>query len=121
VSDSPALPVERAPKPQPKPSVPALVVSPELDTVAPLIGTNWTVQIGAYGDATLAQSELAAYAQKSADVLGQAARIVSPFESPGGHVIYRARFGPFEEGRARQVCQVLTQRGQNCFAAIASR
>jgi D-alanyl-D-alanine carboxypeptidase len=114
-------PVERAPKPQPKPSVPALILSPEMDTVAPLIGTNWTVQIGAFGNATLAQSELATYARKSADVLGEAARIVSPFESPEGHVIYRARFGPFEEGRARQVCQVLTQRGQICFAAVASR
>jgi D-alanyl-D-alanine carboxypeptidase len=92
-----------------------------MDTVAPLIGTNWTVQIGAFGNATLAQSELATYARKSADVLGEAARIVSPFESPEGHVIYRARFGPFEEGRARQVCQVLTQRGQICFAAVASR
>jgi D-alanyl-D-alanine carboxypeptidase len=87
----------------------------------PAVGTNWTVQIGAFGDANLAQSELAAYARKSADVLGQAARIVSPFESPEGHVVFRARFGPFDESQARQVCQVLTQRGQTCFAAIASR
>ena len=95
-----------------------------------LAGAGWLVplasaqdhcQIGAYGDANLAQSELAAYARRSADVLGEAARIVSPFQSAEGHVIYRARFGPFDESRARQVCQVLTQRGQTCFAAVASR
>jgi D-alanyl-D-alanine carboxypeptidase len=89
----------------------------------PLAGASagWTVQIGAFGNASLAQSQLAAYAQKSTDVLGQAARIVSPFESAEGHVIFRARFGPFDESHARQVCQVLSQRGQTCFAAIASR
>ena len=86
-----------------------------------VVGTNWTVQIGAFGNATLAQSELAEYARKSADVLGQAARIVSPLESPQGHTVFRARFGPFDESQARQVCQVLAHRGQTCFAAIASR
>jgi D-alanyl-D-alanine carboxypeptidase len=119
--EPPAGAPDRAPKPRPKPSVPALVGNDDADTVPPQVGTNWTVQIGAYGNARLAQSELAAYAQKSTDVLGQAARIVSPFESPEGHVIYRARFGPFDESRARQVCQVLTQRGQTCFAAVAAR
>ena len=109
------------PRPLPKPPVPALAVSGDAPDSAITVGTNWTIQIGAYGNATLAQSELAAYARKSADVLGQAARIVSPFESSEGHMIFRARFGPFDESRARQVCQVLTQRGQTCFAAIASR
>jgi D-alanyl-D-alanine carboxypeptidase len=112
---------EHAPKPRPKPSVPALVGGDDTDTTALQVGSNWTVQIGAYGNAMLAQSELAAYARKSADLLGQAARIVSPFESSEGHVIYRARFGPFDEGHARQVCQVLTQRGQICFATVAAR
>jgi len=108
------------PTPRPKPAIPALAIDDDTVTSTPM-GTNWTIQIGAFGNATLAQSELAAYARKSSDVLGQAARIVSPLESPEGHMLFRARFGPFDEGRARQVCQVLTQRGQNCFAAIASR
>jgi D-alanyl-D-alanine carboxypeptidase len=111
----------RTPLPRPKPAVPSLWVNDDSTASVPAVGTNWTVQIGAFGDANLAQSELAAYARKSADVLGQAARIVSPFESPEGHVVFRARFGPFDESQARQVCQVLTQRGQTCFAAIASR
>ena len=118
-----AVPAPTAPaaQPRPKPSVPPLSLSDDANTSGPPVGTNWTIQIGAFGDAGLAQSELATYAQKSADVLGQAARIVSPFESAEGHMIYRARFGPFDEDHARQVCQVLTQRGQICFAAIASR
>ncbi|MGH6877206.1 MAG: serine hydrolase [Rhizomicrobium sp.] len=82
---------------------------------------DWTIQIGAFDDAAAARAELTTYAQRSVDVLGQVARIVAPFQSAEGHVLYRARFGPFGERQARQVCQVLTQRGQTCFAAIASR
>jgi D-alanyl-D-alanine carboxypeptidase len=113
--------LEPLPKPRPKPPIPALALDDDTATLTSAVGTNWTIQIGAFGNAALAQSELAAYARKSSDVLGQAARIVSPLESSEGHVLFRARFGPFDESRARQVCQVLTQRGQTCFAAIASR
>ena len=114
------------PRPRAKPSMPSYVAAAQSAddgnfTLVAGASANWTVQIGAFGNATLAQSQLAAYAQKSTDVLGQAARIVSPFESAEGHVIYRARFGPFDESHARQVCQVLSQRGQTCFAAVASR
>ena len=55
------------------------------------------------------------------DVLGQAQRIVVPFQSIDGHMLYRARFGPFLEREARQVCERLTERGQTCFAAISTR
>jgi D-alanyl-D-alanine carboxypeptidase len=116
---------QATPRPRAKPSIPAYAVAVRSADNGHLLlagaSANWTVQIGAFGNASLAQSQLAEYAQKSTDVLGQAARIVSPFESGEGHVIYRARFGPFDESRARQVCQVLSQRGQNCFAAVASR
>jgi D-alanyl-D-alanine carboxypeptidase len=44
-----------------------------------------------------------------------------PFQSIDGHTLYRARFGPFLEREARQVCARLTERGQTCFAAIAAR
>ena len=113
--------LEPLPRPQPKPAMPALSFNDDQRAAANTVATNWTIQIGAFGNATLAQSELAAYARKSSDVLGQAARIVSPLESSEGHVIFRARFGPFDEIQARQVCQVLTLRGQTCFAAVASR
>jgi hypothetical protein len=84
-------------------------------------GRNWTIQIGAYADQAFAKAQLDAYAQKSLDVLGQAARLVVPFQSSDGHTMYRARFGLFAERQAREVCDRLTQRGQTCFAAVAAR
>jgi D-alanyl-D-alanine carboxypeptidase len=80
----------------------------------------WTIQIGAFADLNQARGQLAAYAEKSMDVLGQAARIVIPFTAIDGHTLYRARFGPFVEREAREVCARLSQRGQTCFAALAS-
>jgi D-alanyl-D-alanine carboxypeptidase len=84
-------------------------------------GHNWTIQIGAYADKAFAKAQLDAYAQKSMDVLGKAARLVVPFQSSDGHTMYRARFGLFAERKAREVCDRLTQRGQTCFAAVAAR
>jgi len=82
---------------------------------------NWTIQIGAFGDETSAKAQLSAYAERSMDVLGQASRIVIPFQGVDGHTLFRARFGPFEEREAREVCERLTERGQTCFAAVAER
>jgi D-alanyl-D-alanine carboxypeptidase len=82
---------------------------------------DWTIQIGAFADLNLARAQLATYAEKSMDVLGQAQRIVVPFQSIDGQLLYRARFGPFLEREARQVCARLTERGQTCFAAISTR
>jgi len=80
----------------------------------------WTIQIGAFADLGQARGQLAAYAEKSMDVLGQAARIVIPFTAVDGHTLYRARFGPFVEREAREVCSRLTERGQTCFTVLAS-
>jgi len=85
------------------------------------LGKAWTIQIGAFANTATARSQLASYAEKSMDVLGQADRIVVPFKGMDGHLLYRARFGPFVEREAREVCARLTQRGQTCFAALASR
>ncbi|HWA03271.1 MAG TPA: D-alanyl-D-alanine carboxypeptidase [Rhizomicrobium sp.] len=82
---------------------------------------DWTIQIGAFANSALAKAQLASYAEKSMDVLGQAARIVVPFKSVDGQTLFRARFGPFAEREARAVCAALTQRGQTCFAALATR
>ncbi|HEY1630616.1 MAG TPA: D-alanyl-D-alanine carboxypeptidase [Rhizomicrobium sp.] len=82
---------------------------------------DWTIQIGAFVDAQSAKAQLASYAERSLDVLGQAQRIVAPFQSLDGHTLYRARFGPFVEAEARAVCQRLTERGQTCFAATGAR
>jgi D-alanyl-D-alanine carboxypeptidase len=82
-------------------------------------GRNWAIQIGAFGDVPSAKAQLAAYAERSMDVLGQAERIVVPFQSVDGKTLYRARFGPFVETEARAVCQRMTERKQTCFAAAA--
>lgn len=94
---------------------------PQSNSIATPGVHDWTIQIGAYADAGVARTQLASYAEKSMDILGQAARIVMPFQSVDGHTLYRARFGPFIEREARKVCERLTERGQTCFAAIASR
>jgi D-alanyl-D-alanine carboxypeptidase len=80
----------------------------------------WAIQIGAFADTGQARSQLEAYAKRSIDVLGQAAQMIVPFKDLEGHTLYRARFGPFIERDARQVCSRLSQRGQTCFAVLAS-
>jgi len=84
-------------------------------------GRNWTIQIGAYADKALALAQLRTYAGKAQDILARASQIVAPMQSNNGHVIYRARFGLFAEQEARDVCNLLTQRGQTCFAAAQTR
>jgi len=111
------------PPPLPRPSRTADVVQEgegDVDEPAPTPGRNWTIQIGAYADQSFARAQLAAYADKARDVLGQAARIVTPASGSDGKTIYRARFGLFAEAQARDVCSRLTSRGQTCFAALAS-
>lgn len=129
------------PAPRPQPVVVASYQPPKLTIPKPALRTevgegdigdsgtpipslgihDWTIQIGAFTDLLQARTQLADYAEKSMDILGQAQRIVVPFQSIDGHLLYRARFGPFLEREARQVCARLTERGQTCFAAIATR
>lgn len=100
---------------------PAQSIANSESAESPIGDRDWAIQIGAFADATLAKSQLAAYAERSMDVLGQAERQVIPFQSAEGHTLFRARFGPFPEREAREVCQRLTERGQTCFAALAQR
>jgi D-alanyl-D-alanine carboxypeptidase len=108
-------------KPAPKPVILGEGDVGDAGSARPLGLHDWTIQIGAFADLNLARAQLAAYAEKSMDVLGQAQRIVVPFQSTDGHTLYRARFGPFVEREARQICARLTERGQTCFAAISTR
>jgi len=108
-----------APRPQMRPSMRDDVVGEGDADVRP--GHNWTIQIGAYADKTLAAAQLKAYATKAQDVLARAEQIVSPAVNSQGHTLYRARFGLFAEQEARDVCSRLTQRGQTCFAAVQTR
>jgi D-alanyl-D-alanine carboxypeptidase len=81
-------------------------------------GRNWTIQVGAYANQTLAAAQLNSYASKAKDIIGQAAHIVAPIQQTNGHTLYRARFGPYAEREARNVCGQLTQRGEACFAVV---
>jgi len=101
------------PAPAAKSAVPAQITAPN--------ARAWTIQIGAFANTNTAREELAAYAEKSMDVLGQAERFIVPFTGANGETLYRARFGLFIEREAREVCARLTERGQTCFAALASR
>ncbi len=86
------------------------------DPVAePSPGHEWTIQIGAYANEELAKAYLDAYAQKSIDLLGRAVRLVVPYQSQDGRVVYRARFGLFAEQKARDVCNRLVKRGDTCI------
>jgi len=109
---------KNAPRPQMRPSLREDAGEGDLD-VAP--GRNWTIQIGAYADKSLALARLKTYAGKAQDVLARASQIIAPIQSARGHTLYRARFGLFAEQEARQVCSRLTQRGQSCFAAVQTR
>jgi D-alanyl-D-alanine carboxypeptidase len=81
-------------------------------------GRNWTIQVGAYANQALASAQLNSYANKAKDIIGQAAHLVVPIQYANGHTLYRARFGPYAETEARNVCGQLTQRGQSCFAVV---
>jgi D-alanyl-D-alanine carboxypeptidase len=76
---------------------------------------KWAVQIGAFNNATIAQTQLAKYAERTMDVVGQSKRLVTPVSSTDGKTMYRARFGLYAENEARQICKRLTQRGDTCF------
>ncbi len=109
-------------KPQPEIGEGDYGIEPTAAAATPKLSPqDWTIQIGAYADSKLARAQLASYAERSMDVLGQAARIIVPFRSVDGQTLFRARFGPFAEREARAVCAALTQRGQTCFAAMAMR
>jgi D-alanyl-D-alanine carboxypeptidase len=82
---------------------------------------GWTVQIGAFADVPTAKAQLAAYAERSLDKLGQAERIIVPFQGTDGKTMYRARFGTFAEPEARSICAKLLDRGQTCFPATLAR
>jgi D-alanyl-D-alanine carboxypeptidase len=109
------------PKPQMRPMQKEDAGEGDIDQVAPAPGRNWTIQIGAYADRTLALASLKTYAGKAQDILASASKIIAPMQSHNGHMIYRARFGLYAEQEAREVCNRLTQRGQSCFAAIQTR
>jgi D-alanyl-D-alanine carboxypeptidase len=109
------------PKPSPKPVIGEGDYDDQAANTRKLTAQDWTIQIGAFADSSIARTQLASYAEHSMDILGQATRIIVPFKGVDGQTLFRARFGPFVEREAREVCARLTERGQTCFAAMATR
>jgi len=107
--------------PAPKPSAIDTPLTAELARGDTASGSSdsprWSVQIGAFANEAAANVQLKIYAERSADVLGHAERLIVPYAGDGGRTIYRARFGPFEESEAREVCQRMITRGETCFAS----
>jgi D-alanyl-D-alanine carboxypeptidase len=95
--------------------------TPQFETPVPtsLHGRAWAIQVGVFGNQNMAEAQLKKYAAMATDLIGQAAHIVAPIQSASGHTLYRARFGPYGEREAHQVCSRLTQRGQSCFPVVA--
>jgi D-alanyl-D-alanine carboxypeptidase len=116
------LPVPPAAAPLRPVAVPA--ANPILAFAAPLPtygGTvkRWAIQVGAFASEALAQAKLTAFVKRGFDVVGQAQKLVVPFASGDGRILYRARLGMFAENEARDICKRMVQRGQACLAAPA--
>ncbi|MEM8770745.1 MAG: D-alanyl-D-alanine carboxypeptidase [Pseudomonadota bacterium] len=73
----------------------------------------WSVQIGAYADKSLAQSELEAAAVKGD--LTERSRAVLPTPRADGSILYRARFRKLSEIEATLACSELKSAGVSCF------
>ena len=111
-------PATPAPKP-PQVASAAPVLRPQI--VAELgSGHNWTIQVGAYGNQAMAQAQITSFSAKAKDIIGEAEGIVAPITTRG-KTLYRARFGPYAERDARNVCTQLTQRmgSQACLPVVA--
>jgi D-alanyl-D-alanine carboxypeptidase len=111
--------IDESRMPEPKPASGSLVAN--FANAASGAERDWTIQIGAFNDVPTARAELSAYAEKSADKLRQAERIIVPYTGTGGKTMYRARFGKFAEDEARAICITLTHEGHSCFASTLTR
>jgi hypothetical protein len=101
-----------------------VTANPVLAFAAPLptysgVVKYWAIQVGAYASEALARAKLAAFVKRGVDVVGQAQKLVIPFASGDGRILYRARLGMFAESEARDICKRMLQRGQACLAAPA--
>jgi D-alanyl-D-alanine carboxypeptidase len=120
-----SAPVVAAPIAPPAPLRPVTVTAnPVLAFAAPVptySGTvkRWAIQVGAFASEALAQAKLTAFVRRGFDVVGQAQKLVIPYASGDGRILYRARLGMFAESEARDICKRMVERGQVCLAALA--
>lgn len=79
----------------------------------PIVGSGWSVQIGAFTSRMMAERELEEAA--SAGDLMDRPRIVQPVDSANGSKLYRARFTSLGPDDAAAACATLKARKITCF------
>jgi D-alanyl-D-alanine carboxypeptidase len=79
---------------------------------------RWNVQIGAFASLAIAEAQLVAYARQAIDIFAFSQREVVPIQGTDGQTLYRARFGPFGEEEARDICKQMMETGRTCFTAL---
>jgi D-alanyl-D-alanine carboxypeptidase len=88
--------------------------SDEPATLVDNLKQTWNIQLGAYPNKEEAQAKLTSLRGTTLLVLeGRPAYTVAV--QKGRKIMYRARFGGFDEASAKQACATITKRGDKCI------
>lgn len=129
-----ALPPPPPPPPAPMPPVQVASVDPPPHTLQrpgfrliapamaepvpfrhmPAASGQWAIQVGAFGNETLAHSAVGAARDQARDMLSGARPIVASVREPHG-TLFRARLGGLSRDTAVQACQRLTRGRTDCI------
>ncbi len=80
----------------------------------PAASGQWAIQVGAFGNETLAHSAVGAAREQAHDMLSGARPIVASVREPHG-TLFRARLGGLSRDTAVQACQRLTRGRTSCM------
>lgn len=85
------------------------------DQLTAQLAQSWNIQIGAFPKKTEAQAKLTALRGTAVKELTDKPAFTLAIKS-GSAVLYRARFGGFDEASAKQACQRIAKLGKKCVA-----
>ena len=110
-------PVDDVPHTPKKTKLPFAVksVADEPNTLVASIQQSWNIQIGAYPNKQDAQAKLTAMRGATIPDLENKPAFTVAVQK-GSAVIYRARFGGFDEASAKQACASITKLREKCVA-----
>lgn len=96
---------------------PAQVVFEDPASAEPalLLGTGWSIQVGAYGSRAAATARLETVADMDLSQVLRQAEPVTAALSSNGRALWRARFSGLDADQARAACASLQSRGEACF------
>ena len=80
----------------------------------PAASGQWAIQVGAFGNETLAHSAVGAARDQARDMLSGARPIVASVREPHG-TLFRARLGGLSRDTAVQACKRLTRGRTDCI------